>query len=100
MNENVITPQNEKEQTNVLSHRNEFDYTMMSTFLNCRRRYNYRVNRGLVRKQEPMPFSFGSAIHKALDTWYVAKNLEDALSTFNKNFEEDLELDTKRTPRS
>jgi len=45
--------------------RNSFDYTMISTFLNCRRRYDYRINRGLVSKTPPMPLSFGQGIHSA-----------------------------------
>jgi len=77
--------------------RTDFDYSMMSTFMNCRRKYDYRINRGLVGKEPTMPLYFGGAIHKALDTWYITKDVRSAVIAFNKNYIEDLERDTKRT---
>lgn len=81
--------------------RKDFDYTMMSTFQTCRRRYNYRINRGLVPKEKAMPLTFGGAIHQALDYWHMSQRTrEDCLrmiEIFKANFQEDLERDSKRT---
>jgi len=77
--------------------RTEFDYTMMSAFLNCRRRYNFRHNRGLVPKVEATPLTFGSAMHGALDVWHKCRVIEPAIEEFHRQFTEDLDVDTKRT---
>lgn len=77
--------------------RDAFDYTMLSTFMNCRRRYNYRINRGLVSKKPPTALTFGGAIHEALDSWYEDKNVDKAVTLFKESFEERLDDDNKRT---
>lgn len=80
-----------------MTNKQELDYTMMSTFLNCRRRYDFRMNRGLVGKVPPTPLAFGGAIHKALDSWYADKDVDKAVAVFKENFVEDLDADNKRT---
>jgi len=80
-----------------ITPRSEFDYTMMSSFLTCRRKYRFRHVEGLVSKYEAMAPAFGSAIHKALDTWYAGKGIDAAITVFKTEFKEDLEIDGKRT---
>ena len=77
----------------------EFDYTAFSTFQTCRRRYDLRMNKGYVRKTELKPVHFGKAIHNALDSWYVDKDVKKATDVFLANYTENLEIDDKRTNR-
>ena len=79
--------------------RDNFDFTALSTFLTCRRKYDLRMNKGYVRKQELKPVHFGKAIHKALDGWYLTKDVGKSIEIFKANFTEDLENDDKRTNR-
>lgn len=78
-------------------HRSEFDYTMMSSFLGCRRKYFFRHVEGLVSKSTAKAPAFGSAIHKALDSWYKDHNTEAAIEIFKREYKEDLATDGKRT---
>ena len=94
--ENVDLPQEEKP-SNVVKHKNDFDYTSMSTFLTCRRKYEYRINRGLVGMAPPTAANFGKCIHSALDVWYVNHDLEATLAKFSEEFKADPD-DDKRTP--
>jgi hypothetical protein len=75
----------------------EFDYTMMSTFLRCRRKYDYRINKGLVPRTAQTAPSFGKSIHLALDHWYIDHDVEKAVEIFKADYKEDLEVDDKRT---
>lgn len=77
--------------------RNDFDYTMMSTYQICQRRYYYRHVEGLVPKRRATPLEFGGWIHKALDEWFVSKDPDKAVEVFNSGYKEDLEADDKRT---
>ena len=81
------------------THKNCFDYSMMQSFLDCRRMYNYRYNMGYVLAKEATAPNFGAGIHTALDSWYVDKNVEKAVGVFNANYKENLEIDDKRTAR-
>lgn len=74
----------------------DFDYTMLSTFMSCQRRYNFRMNKGLVGKASMPAPEFGKAMHKALDQWYKTKDVNDAIEVFKANFTEDPD-DDKRT---
>jgi len=69
----------------------------MSTFLRCRRKYNYRINRGLVPRTAQTAPSFGKSIHLALDSWYQDKDIEKAIGIFKADYPEDLTVDDKRT---
>ena len=88
-----------------MTPRKEFDFTMMSTFCNCRKKYDYRMNKGLVGKSRAMAPEFGGAIHKALDVMYQGKMrsgdflLAEGIQVFKESFKEDLVLDDKRTHR-
>lgn len=79
--------------------RTTFDYTALSTFLTCRRKYDLRMNKGYVRKVELKPVHFGKAIHNALDWWYVDHDVAKAIDVFKANFTENIEIDDKRTNR-
>lgn len=76
--------------------RREFDYTMMSTFQTCQRKYELRINRGLVGKEAMTAPDFGKAIHAGLDSWYKDADLEKAIEVFKAAFVENPE-DDKRT---
>jgi hypothetical protein len=75
----------------------QFDYTSMSTFQRCQRKYWYRIERGLVPKMGQMAPNFGKSIHLALDSWYQDKDVDKAISIFKEDFKEDLATDDKRT---
>lgn len=74
----------------------EFDYTAMSTFLRCRKRYYWRFVRGYVGKTPQTAPEFGRCIHKALDTWFKTHDRDAAIATFAKEFVEN-PADDKRT---
>lgn len=74
----------------------DFDYTSMASFMTCRRKYYYRMVRGLAGKVPQTAPDFGKAIHKGLDSWYGDKDVEKAVKVFRENFTEQ-EDDGKRT---
>ena len=74
----------------------EFDYTMLSTFLRCRKRYYWRIVRNIVSKSPQTALEFGKCIHKALDEWHKHRNEEAALNVFLTKYKED-PSDDKRT---
>lgn len=77
-------------------HKTEFDYTSMSLFQTCQRKYDYRINQGLVGKKPPIAADFGKCIHKALDAWYQNKEADYAVEIFKGTYVEDAS-DDKRT---
>jgi len=78
--------------------RTHFDYTMMSAYQRCQRKFYYRHQRGLVGKKARMYApEFGRAIHLALDRLYVDWDVVQAVAHFKANYEENLEEDPKRT---
>ena len=76
----------------------DFDYTALSTFLRCRKRYYWRMVRDLVGKAPQTAPEFGKAIHKALDTWFSTHDNKQTIDVFNANFTEN-PADEKRTLR-
>lgn len=74
----------------------DFDYTSMSTYMTCRRKYDFRINRGIVGKKPPVAADFGKCIHSALDLWYVNKDVDAAIELFKKTYVE-TEGEDKRT---
>ena len=74
----------------------ELDYTMMSTFLTCRRKYWLRIVNGLVGHKPPTAAEFGRCIHLALDHWYNTKDDTKSIEMFCSAFKEDPD-DNKRT---
>lgn len=77
--------------------RDEFDYSCMSTYQTCQRKYLFRHVLGYDPKKQAMAPSFGTGIHKALDSWFKDKDVEKAVKAFKDSFVEDLEIDDKRT---
>lgn len=75
----------------------QFDYTSLSTFQTCRRKYDFRHNQGLVRKFDQTAPSFGKSIHLALNSWYVDHNIKKAIDIFKADYIENIEIDDKRT---
>lgn len=80
-----------------MQHKTDFDYTMMSDFLTCRRLYHFRHVLGWKVKRPETALSFGAAISKALDSWYIDKDVAKAIGVFKTNYAEDLTIDDKRT---
>ncbi len=75
-----------------------FDYTSLSTFLRCRKRYYWRMVRDIVSKAPQTAPEFGKAIHKALDVWHRLHDPVQTIAAFNTNFVENPQ-DEKRTLR-
>ena len=78
-------------------NKTDYDFTSMSTFQTCRRKYDLRINKGYVGKVAQTAPDFGKAIHLALDSWYADKDVDKAVAVFNGAYTEDLEIDDKRT---
>lgn len=75
----------------------DFDYTMMQTFLTCRRKFYFRHVLGYVLVKESSAPLFGKAIHLALDSWYKDRDVDKAVEVFKASFKENLAEDDKRT---
>jgi len=73
----------------------KFDYTMMSTFLRCPKRYYFRMVRHLVGLKPPTAAEFGRCIHAALDTWFATHDKKLAKAVFEKIWPETM-ADNKR----
>jgi len=73
-----------------------WDYTMLSTFLECRKKYYYRMVRHLTPKVTSAPLEFGGAIHKALEMWYNSNSMDKAIAIFRETYK-DREGDSLRT---
>lgn len=75
----------------------EIDYTMMSTYQTCQRRFYFRHVEGWDLKRPQMAPAFGGAIHEGLDVWYRTKDVEEAVRVFKEAFKENPTEDGKRT---
>lgn len=76
----------------------DYDFTMLSTFLRCRKRYYWRIVRGLISKVPQTAPEFGKCIHKALDVWFQTHDKTKAIDQFKSIFVEN-PGDEKRTLR-
>lgn len=74
----------------------EIDYTALSTFTTCPKKYYFRIIRGIVGKKPPVAAEFGRAIHKALDVWHTQRDIDKAIQVFHDTFPVEIE-DEKRT---
>lgn len=81
----------------VTSPRTDFDFTILSTFSLCPRKYHYRFNLGRVLKTPQTAADFGGAIHKALDSWYTDTDTDKAVALFKETYAEQPDVDGKRT---
>lgn len=48
------------------------DWTMLSTFLSCEKKFYWRFVRDLVPNRTALPLMLGAAIHKGLETYYTS----------------------------
>lgn len=80
-----------------IKNKTEFDYTMMSDYQLCQRRYRFRHVEGLVSDHRQYAVEFGGAIHKALDSWYKDKDVNKAIEIFKADYEENPNEEPKRT---
>lgn len=53
-------------------------YSMMSSFLSCRKLYHYRYEQLLVPTEKQETLSFGSVVHTGLEFWFKYFNLNGA----------------------
>src|SRR3990167_3629725 len=74
---------------------NEYDYTMMSTYMTCQRKYWFRMVKGLVPKRVSTAPEFGRCIHKALDEWYKSQEIDKAVKVFIDAFVPNLDDDMR-----
>lgn len=78
----------------------DFDYTMLSTYMNCQRRFYFRHLldlEGLGRQTAP---EFGHAMHAGLNVWHQTRDLTKAIGAFKEDWTKsggDTQEDSKRT---
>lgn len=84
-----------------------FDSTSLGTFMDCPRKFYYSQVRGLRRKWKAAPITFGSAFHKALETYELERGkgltLDQALAPALHAAREDsvgMEEHKSRTPEA
>lgn len=73
-----------------------WDYTSLDIFLTCRKKFYWRIVRGLTPERKAPALSFGSGIHDALDLYYTDGNMEMAIKKFEETHK-DTEDETLRT---
>ncbi len=61
-------------------------YSSIQAFKSCRRRYKYRYVDGLELKERPVYFSFGTATHLGLGSYYKGSSLDAALNEIETHF--------------
>lgn len=64
------------------------DYSALSVFRTCPRKFYFQYVKGLGSKHTPEPLVRGGAIHKALATWYTEGNSERAIQSALKEIQE------------
>ena len=80
-----------------------FDYTSMSTFQSCPKKYYYRMIKHLVPKTVAPALSFGKAMHSALEVYYIFVNLgyekpramENGITAFYNEYEDTIGEDRR-----
>lgn len=63
-----------------------FDYTTLSMFQECRRKYYFWGVKHLQPKTKSNALLFGTIIHDVLDIWYLEKDLDKAVAYIKENF--------------
>ena len=79
-----------------MSQEKIWDYSTLSCFQTCRKKFYYQHILHLKPKLKGVPLLFGGAIHEGLDEWYTTNDVEKMVSAFLKNYE-DREGDDLRT---
>lgn len=62
-----------------------WDYTSISTFVQCRKKYYYRMVKHLAPIRVSAPLTFGKVMHDALATYYT-DGLEKAIALFRETY--------------
>lgn len=78
----------------------EFDYSMLSTYLTCQRKFMLRHVKDLTTKGRATALEFGHSVHCALNAWYKTGSVDKMLEAFKKDWERqggDTPEDQKRT---
>jgi hypothetical protein len=79
---------------------NEFDYTMLSTYLTCQRKFYFRHVKDLIISKRQTALEFGHAVHSALSQWFTNSSPDQALQAFRADWDRfggDDQEDQKRT---
>jgi len=77
----------------------EIDYTRISTYLLCPRKYYWRMVRHLVPPIPNVAAEFGRCIHESLDVWYIEKDYKKAQEKFSSEWNEEM-ADGKRCEKT
>ena len=64
-----------------------YDYTTLSTFLECRKKYYYRMVKHLTPKTTSSALTFGKDIHSALDIYYTS-GLDKSVQLFRETYKD------------
>jgi CRISPR/Cas system-associated exonuclease Cas4 (RecB family) len=78
----------------------EFDYSMLSTYMTCQRKFYFRHVKDLTTKTRATALEFGHSIHSALNQWFKTNSVEKMLSAFKQDWDAcggDTIDDSKRT---
>lgn len=54
-------------------------YSMFTSWLSCRQKFDFRYNRNIVPKENATALSFGSAVHEGLEAWFRTGDAELAV---------------------
>lgn len=65
-------------------NRRMYDSTVIRTYLECPKRFEYRWIRRIAPVNKSLPMIFGSLFHEALLIWYTSKDVEKAKKVFNE----------------
>ena len=65
-----------------------FDYSTISSFQTCRKKYYFEHVRNLKPKIKGAALTFGQAVHEGLEQWYKMKALNPALDAFKACYED------------
>lgn len=77
-----------------------YDYSMLSCFQACKRKFYFRYVRHLVGTKRQTALEFGTSIHAALEVWSSTQSVDQALKAFDTSWAEaggDAPDDAKRT---
>lgn len=74
-----------------------WDYTAVNTFLQCKRKYYYRMYKHLDTETKAPALLFGLAIHSALEEYYKSGSMEAGIVVFEKDYQDTQEGELLRT---
>lgn len=74
-----------------------FDYTMLSTWQECRRKFFWKFILNLRSPFPAVPLLFGHAIHEALDVWYKGGGDDAAIAAFEADWDDGFRDEKRNT---